>query len=379
MKILYLLHTSDLHGSTISILNLIRNSKDTVEAIILIPRGKDKALTSLLSKNGIKYYQCYRTPISAIAKHSSSLERIIYLIKLYIIKLLYILKLLYVIGIEKPALIHTNVGVIYEGYRLAKLFKIPHIWHLREYQDRDFKWNFLYGKKHFERMLQKSYVICITKDIKKYFNLNGPKAITIYNGIYKNSHITIEPKEKYFLCASRISPNKGQEDVIKAFAFFYKKTNAIEWKLIIAGNGEKEYIDYLKNLTIQLKCHSCVEFIGFQSSDSIFQLMTKASALIVASQNEGFGRMTAEACFAGTAIIGRYTGGTKEILDTIEGYSFLTIPELTSRLIEVSQIVNTNTYQAKIENSQNVARNLFSIEQNIINTLQFYKLALHGK
>ena len=379
MKILYLLHTSDLHGSTISILNLIKNSKDTIEAIVLIPKGKDKALASLLSKNGIKYYQCYRTPISVIARYNSLLLKVVYLIKLYIIKLLYILKLLYVISIEKPALIHTNVGVIYEGFCLAKLFKIPHIWHLREYQDKDFKWKFLYGKRHFESMLQKSYVICITRDIKNYFDLNEPKAITIYNGIYKNDHVTIEPKEKYFLCASRISPNKGQEDVIKAFASFYKNTYAIEWKLIIAGNGEKEYIDYLKDLTIQLKCHSNVEFIGFQSSDVIFQLMTRASALIVASQNEGFGRMTAEACFAGTAIIGRYTGGTKEILDTIEGYSFFNISELTDRLIEVSRIVNTNIYQARIENSQNVARNLFSIEQNIIKTLHFYNLALHGK
>lgn len=380
MKVLYLLHTSEIHGSTISILNLIKNANDAITPVLLIPMGgKDEDLLTILHKDGIKYYRCLRVPHSAIPEKHSLFQCLFYLIKLYILKLLYFLELLFIVNLERPNLIHTNVGIIYEGFHIAKLFKIPHIWHLREYQDKDFKWKFLYGKKHFEHMLKNSYVICITKDIQNYFNLDVSRSIVIYNGIYSCKHISLVSKSKYFLCASRISSNKGQEDAIKAFASFLKNNEVVEWKLIIAGNGEKQYVDYLKELTIQLKCHSNVDFIGFQSNKSIFELMKNASALLVASNNEGFGRMTAEACFAGTTIIGRYTGGTKEILDLINGYPFLNLTEFTNRLIEVSQLVNTETYNNKIKFSQDIAKQLFSIEQNVSNTLKFYKLALHEK
>ena len=41
---------------------------------------------------------------------------------------------------ENPDIIHTNTGVIHEGLKVAKRLKIPHVWHLREYQDKDFNW-----------------------------------------------------------------------------------------------------------------------------------------------------------------------------------------------------------------------------------------------
>ena len=372
MKVLYLLHTSGMDGSTISILNLLTNINKTVIPIVVIPKGKNDKLVNLLKQLKIKYYQCLRAPFSAIPQEYSLFQKLIYLIKLYIKKIIYVITILWIVKKEKPNVIHSNVGVLYEGFRIAKFLNIPHVWHLREYQDRDFNLNFLYGKKYFEKMLTSSYVICITNDIKEYFNLKSPKTTTIYNGIYKKEHIALESKEKYFLCASRITPSKKLEDAIKAFASF-DANQKDKWELIIAGNGEEEYTNYLKNLSYKLKCQSNIKFVGLQSSDSVFLLMKKAAALIVASQNEGFGRMTAEACFAGTMVIGRNTGGTREILDKINACAFYTIPELVEKLYEISEAVNTDAYITRIKHSQFIAQQLYSIEQNVNNTFNFYK------
>lgn len=372
MKILYILHTAKLHGSSISLLNLILNISKEIIPIIIIPKSKNNELIKILVQHNIKFYRCHFIPQSFIDKNLTPVKRFFSIVKIFLKKILFFPFLYWVIKKEKPSIIHTNVGVIYEGYKLAKILNIPHVWHIREYQDKDFNWKFFYGKNVFEKMLKNSYVICITKDIRNYFNLNNRESQTIYNGIYHCNSIAFEKKDKYYLCASRIAPNKGQEDAIKAFAKFHETHQ--DWKLIIAGEGEKSYVNKLKDLSQALNCQDSIKFIGFQNAESIFNLMKKAAALIVASQNEGFGRMTAEACFAGTLIIGRYTGGTKEILDMIEGYRFLTESELEKSMIQVSKEINTTLYNQKIRNSQKIAQESFSIEQNITKTLNLYKV-----
>ena len=371
MKILYILHTSELHGSTISILNLILNIKKEIDPIIIIPYSKANSLKDVFIKNDIKFYTCRHIPISIIERNRNLVKNTLSIGRTIIKKILFIIFLFRIILKEKPNIIHTNVGVIYEGARLANLFNIPHVWHLREYQDKDFKWSFFYGKKIFENMLKRSYVICITNDIRNYFNLNNKKSQTIYNGIYHSYFTALEKKDNYFLCASRILPNKGHEEVIRTFALFY--SSHPNWKLIIAGDGEVQYISKLKDISKSLNCSNSVIFLGFKKSEAIFNLMKKSAGLIVASLYDGFGRMTAEACFAGTIVIGRYTGGTKEILDIINGYKFLTNDELLAAMDQISKEINTNSYNQKIKSSQKVAQELFSIEQNATNIINLYK------
>lgn len=375
MKILYILHTAKLHGSSISLLNIILNINKGIIPIIVIPNSKNDELIKILVHHNIKFYRCHFIPLSYINRNSPLFKKFFSIGKIFLKKVLFFPFLYWVILKEKPSIIHTNVGVIYEGYKLARILNIPHVWHIREYQDKDFNWNFFYGKNVFEKMLKNSYVICITKDLRNYFNLNNKESQTIYNGIYYYNSIALEKKDKYYLCASKIAPNKGQEDAIKAFAKFHETHQ--DWKLIIAGEGDKSYVNRLKDLSQSLNCQGSIEFIGFQNTESIFNLMKKAAGLIVASQNEGFGRMTAEACFAGTMIIGRYTGGTKEILDMIEGYRFLTESELEKAMIQVSKEINTTCYNQKIKNSQKIAQESFSIEQNTAKIFNLYKNIKH--
>ena len=86
---------------------------------------------------------------------------------------------------ERPDIIHTNVGVLREGLWVAKFLHIPHVWHLREYQDLDFSWTIYPSKSFYDKLLRRSdAIVTITDNIKSYFNLTGVKyAYTVYNGI----------------------------------------------------------------------------------------------------------------------------------------------------------------------------------------------------
>lgn len=275
---------------------------------------------------------------------------------------------------ESPDIVHTNVGIIHDGYWVAKKYKIPHVFHIREYQDKDFGWQILPTKWLFKLFLiRSSAVICIADSIKKHFRLDHAKnATTIYNGIYsENSLCKIHNKHSYFLFASRVSPEKDPEDIIKTFGEFHKKH--IGWQLKIAGYCEPEYLNKLLELAKQYNCENAVMFLGHVNN--IPELMQSARALIVASYNEGFGRMSAEAAFNGCLIIGRNSAGTKEIIDKVGGYRFENNKELLTAMTSAAHL-SESKYSAQAIISQQKAATIFSIEQNIQNTIDIYNRCL---
>ena len=105
--------------------------------------------------------------------------------------------------------------------------------------------------------------------------------------------------------------------------------------------------------------------------------MAKAKALIVNSRFEGFGRMTAEACFNNCIVIGRNTGGTKEILEKTGGLLFSTEEEMLGRMIQVADMTDTE-YVAITKAACAEAIRLFSVERNIEQTCDFYESILSG-
>ena len=178
-----------------------------------------------------------------------------------------------------------------------------------------------------------------------------------------------KPKEKFFLCCSRISEEKGHMEVVEAFAEFYRRNR--EYRLVFAGFGSEDYINTLKRTIRKLGCEGAVDFIGYQ--DDVRSLMIRAKALIVASRFEAFGRMTAEAAFYGCPVIGKNTGGTKEILSIVGGIPYEggahELLNCMQRVHEMEDVV----YQSIIENAQENAKKHFSIEANVDGVLNFYQ------
>lgn len=90
-------------------------------------------------------------------------------------------------------IIHSNVSLLTVGYQAAKQLHKPHVFHIREYVDKDFHMHYIPTNGHLEKLLQSdsTYSICITKDIQRHHGLeSSPRSRVIYNGI--------KPREKRF-------------------------------------------------------------------------------------------------------------------------------------------------------------------------------------
>lgn len=376
MKVLYILNSAIMGGATISFINMIKGlSLYGVQPVVVIPKhdAKGDELIRYFQENNITFYR--KTLISSSFPKPANTLRLIRIclsgILMYIRRLISYSELIKLIRTEKPDIIHTNVGVIREGLYAAKKTSTPHVLHIREYQDKDFGWVFVPSRGVYERFIKRSdAIITITDDLRNYFHLqNTTKARTVYNGIYsKNDTQFCQEKQNFFFCASRIVPGKGYEDIVEAFSRFH--TNHPDYELVIAGQGEKNYLDTIKDAIGQKPCKDSIKLLGH--IEDVRPLMAEAKALLVASRNEGFGRMTAEACFNGCLVIGRNTGGTREILQATGGFLFDNIDTLVEQMEDVCRLSN-DEYRDMALTAQKKAVALYSTESNSKQIYNIYK------
>lgn len=373
MKVLYIVHTTVMGGATISFFNMIDELKKySIEAVIVIPKNDYNFEKHFLNKaKELNVKVIYATIVPFIYKGLPNIKdpkKLIHTLKWLLLfpyrRFKSINDLQKIIEIEKPDIVHTNVGVIHEGWYVCQKKQVPHIWHLREYQDLDFGYKFYPSRKKFEKELRKSIVISITNDILKYFKIFDTRwAFTVYNGIFNEEDAFYSAKKQnYFLICSRISPEKGHHDIIKAFDIFCKNNKNFKLRILGKDNINTPYVNSLKKLIQTLECKDKIEFLGYH--DDVKSFLREAKALIVASRNEGFGRMTAEACFSGCIVIGRNTAGTKEILDYTGGLQYNgSINDLVEKMNLVVTLSEKEYNDLAIQ-AMEKAKRMYSIEAN---------------
>ncbi len=389
MKVLFVLNTTVMGGGNISFINMLKGlHAKGMECYIVSPDREVEATFQEMAKDYVQkfYYAPLVSYFYAEPRYLSGLRKLKAYARIAVYCNPFIRKyradreLSYmdkIVAEVKPDIIHTNVGVIHVGHVAAKKWHIPHVWHLREYQTKDFHCMIAPSYDKFVEMLHEDYVITITKDILQYFKLtDNPKAQYIYNGCFFKADVTLTlPKSKYLLCCSRVAEEKGHRDVIDAFAVFHKKYP--EYKLVIAGFGDDQFISELRVSAEQRGCSEAVDFIGYRKD--VRPLMNKAQALIVASRCEGFGRMTAEAAFCGCLVVGHNTGGTKEILDVTGGFPYEGGAEMLEQKMEEIAALSDKEYRLMAEKAQQEAVVHFSNEAYVDGVYSLYKKIMDAK
>ena len=96
-------------------------------------------------------------------------------------------------------------------------------------------------------------------------------------------------RNKQFLYLGRLHYKKQPDILIRAFSRFKKQ----DYKLILAGTGEPDYVDYLHKLAET--CDGRVSFVGEVSGDNKIKLFQESAAFVLPSQQENFGVAVAEA------------------------------------------------------------------------------------
>lgn len=365
MKVLYITNSVGMGGASVAILNMLPYLiKFGVEPYVLYPEYGEfsSKLNELKIKNDILYNPLEIYPkikgIKSFLKFPYSLIKLILSIKKS-----YLLLCKYVEDF-KPDIIHTNVGPIHIGYKVAKKYNIPHVWHIREYQIEDFGMHpFLSLHSYIKKLHdQKNICISITKEIFRHFNLDPQKDKVIYDGVInKNNCPTINnKKDNYILFAGRLEDAKGIKSLIKAYNKYRESGGKLD--LLIAGKGSSTYIQECNNLVLSQYKENVV-FLGERKD--VFRLMYNALIFVVPSRNEGFGFITAEAMFNGTIVIGRNSGGTKEQFDNgLEfsgeeiAYRYITDDELVTLLLKLEKEIDYH----KLIMAQKVVCELYNIE-----------------
>ena len=386
MKVLFILASSPqtfISGSTQSLLNLI--SSVDGDFFLVSPINHEllnKELKSLKIKHETIPYRMFTYP-----RFGSLKDLCLYIprwMKICYTSIRSYIEISKLVKEFSPDIIHTNTSTVPYGYWVAKRYHIPHIWHIREYMEKDYNLHPIPSRSYHNKRLNSSFSISITKGIADYI-CAGKNNRVIYNGICDSCSLTfIEEKEKYFLYVGLLDNAKGLDMVMDAYMAYYKSSDLCSpYKLLLVGEGNLR--QSIEN-RIQIEgVEDFVKLLGGLPSEKVRQLMEKATALIMASRAEAFGRVTAEAMFAGCLVIGRDTAGTKEQLDNgltqigrEIGLRFSNVHELSQHMFDITY-KGIETYFPMIMDSQKVVRHLYTTESYAKGVKNFYKQIINNK
>ena len=368
ITILFIASDVNLGGSTASLLNLIRSLRKEIEPMVLFPA--EGLGVDLFRHNGIecivhKHINYISLRSNSIFKNWKHPWRWHY-IKRFRFAIGCLWSVWKVLNGRKIDIIHTNTSVNGIGVFLAKVFNAKHVWHVREFIDLDFHQEVYMGFPYLRNLLNQADArIAVSNAIKEHWQLKDENTWVIGNAVRcKDDAISSFDKEKFVLfCSYNINKVKGAEFTIEAFA--ESRISSLGCRLVMIGHCDETYKEYLLMIAEQLRIREQICIIPCQTD--VKPWFSKASAFIMASENEAFGRVTAEAMFYGCPVIARATGGSLDIVQHGEtGWLFRDIKECAELISKVCD----NKQNSIIVKAQEYALNNFSEEvyaQKILN------------
>ncbi len=229
---------------------------------------------------------------------------------------------------ENVSLIHCNT--LWDnpyGHKIAESLGIPLVCHIRN--------TFSEDKIRKYKVLKAQKIICVSRAVAQGFADwdKDEKIQVIYNGV-EMSEFDADKYDRGLVrrdfsvgktvpvigLVGRVSPEKGQLEMIKASALLKKEIP--EFKVFIVGETSKkemEYMAFLKNEASKLGVSENLIFTGFRRDvaaiTSIFDIAVFPS---LEGANEGFGRGIIEAMAMKKPVIGTDTGGITEVIENGE-------------------------------------------------------------
>lgn len=366
MRILVVTHENDLSGANKSLLSIIKGLKNKVDFTVLVNEKNGKLTDELRKLNIDTLYYPYTWWYAH--NRSSSLKKIyrklietsIFYIHRYLSK-----RFIRILESKNFDMVYTNTSTVDVGIRIANSLHLPHIWHIREFGEEDFGFQYIKNKNFYrKRFNETEYMIVISEALKnKYKNfVDEEKIRVIYNGFniddlfidITRKKVDMDPVK--ILVTGQVSEAKCTHHAIYACKKLVDE--GINLKLNIAGTIDE---DYIKKTVPNVKDYKWCNFLG--QVENIKKLREKTNLELICSKNEAFGRVTIEAMLAGLPVIGANTGGTKELIENDKTgllYKFGDVDDLALKIREL--ISNNNKYRTISLNAQEYAKT-FTIDR----------------
>jgi glycosyltransferase involved in cell wall biosynthesis len=370
-RILFICNYALLYGANRSLLTILEYlSQRNYDILVLVP--SKGSMTNELQKLGIpfkvlRFYSAFLY-VKPIAKH-------LVLPLMYLLDIVMFPYLVYLTKKYKPDLIYSNTAAENLGILIAKICKIKHISHIREFMSLDHGAHFIFGNSIKKKYLQMSDgLIFVSNSVRDYVMKNETikdNQAVIYNGIKESGLKFIEkplPTLIRFGIVGVLQESKGHHICIEYFnriSEFYPNAS-----LGIYGKGYESYEQQLKGLIKEFQLENKVTLHGFvEQADSIY---SEIDILLMFSRFEGFGRVTIEAMSRGIPVIGFNTGGTTELIDnTNNGFlfnDFNSFKEGLDMLLSSEEYFNTIRRNATLTASSKYSSKIYtqSVENFIL-------------
>jgi glycosyltransferase involved in cell wall biosynthesis len=118
--------------------------------------------------------------------------------------------------------------------------------------------------------------------------------------IFHEDSRAAEPMQPpYVVALGRLHPVKGLDLLIDAFSAVASTPAFSDWRLVIAGDGEDDYVSALKERALQGTACGRIEFTGWVDGKVKIELLRRASIAALTSQHENFGIALVEAMALG--------------------------------------------------------------------------------
>lgn len=375
MKVLYITHVTDLAGANRSMLQLIKELKENydVEPFVLYPKIYQNNKTNIKT-------ELDKLGISSLSHKLTSFKKrdnygIVDKIRFALLNTLIVLHLLWILRKKQFDIVHSNSSVIDTGAYLSFFKSIPHVWHLREFGQKDFNLISCLGKKY-EKWIysQCSKFIAISKAVKNEFKSIIPetKISLIYNGIlppdckFKSAH---NSKKMQFCIVGRVENNKNQMEALEACNLL-KNEGYEDFHLTIIGQPNEIYLNLLNKYINDNHLEHFVDIL--RQRYDIYKLLSKMDVGLMLSKYEAFGRVTIEYMMHNLAVIASNTGANPELIIDKKTGLLYSVGDPIELMSKMKYLINNKKNMLQMAMAgQEEAINRFSSN---INTSSIYKV-----
>jgi len=363
-RILVLAHEQYLNGASHSLIAILEELKAVYEFLVIVPGNG--MMVDELNRIGVNY-QILNLPRCGYFNYSSLQNHLKRTISYYRSKRVFDKKMLLIAQKFLPDLVYTNTSVLSFGYDLSKKIKKPHVWHIREYGDRDFNISYMPSRKVIIDKIKKSNVSIFTTNLLKKHWL-GKKRINseiIYNGVLEYKTVPFKVKRSNITTigiVGVIMSIKKQDFAIKIFEECYEKNNNLRLNIYGAISDHNYYLSLLNNIKSN-ELSNVVTFLGYKSTTEIYN---EIDILISCSKDEAFGRTLIEAMSYKIPVLAKNSSGPSEILN--ENYEFSLYNNADEAIVKMNKLINDpDFYKKSSDDGYKLAMKCFSKENYLQN------------
>lgn len=312
-------------GATESMIQLILELKEQYGIRSIVCTAQKSELNSRLNSLGIENHVTFHSQF-LVSPPALAIKRPIALLKAFCIYKRAFKQSLRLaenyIDFSQVDIIHSNLPRTDLGEELARLHRIPHVCHLREFSFEDFHCVSFRRNPGVYLSNRSTRLIAVSQAVKQAWikrGIKNDKIQVVYNGVattqYKLSakqteHLSpYESEEIKCVFLGGCSEAKGVWDAVKAVENF---DTSKKISLDIYGGDSRTTKAKVK---AYIRVHRLEDRIAIKERVSnVKTILGNYNVALVCSRAEGFGRVVVECQAAGVPVIAANTGGLPELI-----------------------------------------------------------------